>query len=151
MDWCSGCGSRTPTDATFCPACGVRLPTDGAQRTVEAALVGTGSQGAASAQQWQGQHGAPAAAGAVSRGWYPDPAGTTPLRWWTGECWSSIVIDHPQGTPANDGSWAYDVMPSWLPDPWRRAPWRWWDGARFTVHLSEGTTVWQEPQAQGSG
>jgi hypothetical protein len=150
MNWCGECGSRTPDDATFCPACGVRLPTDGAQRTVEAALVGAGSPGVASTVSAQTQTGAATAGVAVVRGWHPDPAGRAPLRWWTGDCWSSIVVDHPRGVPVNDGSWAYDVMASWLPDPWQRAPWRWWDGATFTAHLSEGTTVWQEPQTGGS-
>jgi hypothetical protein len=149
MDWCSGCGSRPPVDATFCPSCGVRLPIDGAQRTIEAALVGGASAGAW-VQQPQGQVGSHPSGGHVSRGWYPDPAGLAPLRWWTGEGWSSIMIDHPQGVPDNDGAWTYDVMPAWLPDPWRRAPWRWWDGATFSAELSDGVSVWQEPRVGGS-
>lgn len=143
MDWCGACGSRTPVDATFCPSCGVRLPTDGAQRTVQAALVGAASAGAAVAQDPQNLLGSPVS-GSAAHGWYPDPAGSAPLRWWTGEHWSSIIIDHPGGAPANDGSWSYDVAADWLPDPWRRAPWRWWDGSAFSVSVSDGTAVWQE-------
>lgn len=145
MDWCSGCGSRAPTDATFCPACGLQLPVDGAQRTIEAALLGAAGAGTPAAQRWQGQQVAAAPTVDVARGWYPDPAGVAPLRWWTGECWSGVVIDHPEGSPAVDGSWDHDVAPSWLPDPWRRAAWRWWDGVELTGHLSEGVATWHEP------
>ncbi|MFN3215488.1 MAG: DUF2510 domain-containing protein [Acidimicrobiales bacterium] len=39
-------------------------------------------------------------------GWYPDPRGEAPLRWWTGEAWSDALHDgqYDAGQPATEAA-----------------------------------------------
>lgn len=39
---------------------------------------------------------------APDEGWYPDPTGRHPDRWWDGEWWSIWVRDRPGGTRSED-------------------------------------------------
>jgi hypothetical protein len=53
-------------------------------------------------------------------GWYPDPWGKAPRRWWDGKQWAAAV-----DPPAKE----WDL--GWYPDPWGKARWRLWDGQQW--------------------
>ncbi|MEL4358703.1 MULTISPECIES: DUF2510 domain-containing protein [unclassified Luteococcus] len=57
-------------------------------------------------------------------GWYPDPSGQAPLRWWDGAGWSGTVTWGP--------------APSVAAQPWRTAGW--W--ARVRGYLLDASLLW---------
>lgn len=42
-------------------------------------------------------HDAPIPPITIPAGWYPDPSGQSPLRWWDGRAWSDVTRDTPPG------------------------------------------------------
>jgi Protein of unknown function (DUF2510) len=44
----------------------------------------------------------PVTAPAPAEGWYPDPSGRHPDRWWNGTAWTRWVRDRPGGTRSDD-------------------------------------------------
>jgi Protein of unknown function (DUF2510) len=44
----------------------------------------------------------PVSAPAPAEGWYPDPSGRHPDRWWNGAAWTQWVRDRPGGTRSDD-------------------------------------------------
>lgn len=71
-------------------------------------------------------------------GWYPDPEGSTRLRWWEGEDWSNRYRSFPsndeQPPPLSAAQLASggSAGAGWYPDPSGSPGQRWWDGAQWT-------------------
>lgn len=78
-------------------------------------------------------------------GWYPDPEGSTRLRWWEGVDWTNRFRPYPSleetgaaamghHAPVN-ASTGGAAVPGWYPDPAGGGGQRWWDGATWTNQL----------------
>lgn len=94
-------------------------------------------------------------------GWYPDPSGAYPKRWWDGIAWSQHVLDErgkrhsdtrqvvqfsapssslaapesPSNTAPHESAVSTGVLKvsaGWHPDPAGAYPQRWWDGSNWS-------------------
>jgi len=96
----------------------------------------------------EGGHGEPRPApfGVVAPGWYPDPFGRYPLRYWDGRTWTPHVSTGPgavqvdplgvAATPQVSISPPALPKPDWYQDPTGRSWMRYWDGRTWTQHVS---------------
>lgn len=78
-------------------------------------------------------------------GWYPDPEGSTRLRWWEGVDWTNRYRPYPSleetaaaasaahRAPSSTGAGA--AAPGWYPDPAGGGGQRFWDGNTWTSQL----------------
>jgi hypothetical protein len=89
---------------------------------------------------------------ATAEGWFRDPSGRHPDRWWDGSAWTQWVRDKPGGTRAEDPPLLSpppqaEAGESWRTDPSGRYPDRWWDGKRWTnwVRDKPGGTRSEDP------
>ncbi|HWL45887.1 MAG TPA: DUF2510 domain-containing protein [Ilumatobacter sp.] len=86
---------------------------------------------------------------APPKGWYPDPEGSTRLRWWEGDDWTNQYRAYPSNEEAGG---AYEVAaaalggapasgaatPGWYLDPAGGGGQRFWDGSNWTDRLRQG-------------
>lgn len=88
-------------------------------------------------------------------GWYPDPAGAYPSRWWDGTAWSQHVLDErgqaltdartvsQRPAPGSSSVPSHSVAPlaalpqGWYPDPTAAYPQRWWDGDAWSQQVRD--------------
>jgi membrane protease YdiL (CAAX protease family) len=84
--------------------------------------------------------------GLPSPGWYPDPTGANPWRWWSGDSWSDETRRDATCQPylATRTDTRTPPDPGWYPDPIDGARWRLWDGDRWTDNTS-AKLPWQRP------
>lgn len=84
-------------------------------------------------------------------GWYPDPEGSTRLRWWEGLDWTNRYRPYPSleetsaaanlahEAPAHSA--AGIASPGWYPDPAGGGGQRFWDGNTWTSQLRSPTQL----------
>jgi hypothetical protein len=107
---CPVCGEKVKKGNTACQKCGHDFAAAAGGQPIYAG---------------QGSVSRPPPSPQISAGWFPDPSGQAPERYWDGTQWT----DQLRGQPAQQ------ISAGWFPDPSGQAPERYWDGTQWTDQL----------------